>query len=182
MKGSERLSKGKVALLDQAGHAFFIRTSRLRSVRDKDGAALAAGKLEFNLHTIIGGQLANDVGPGMFYIYPEGNCIEASADSPYFVIGRKVDGKPILDRSLSRDMSMRSTDCLAFDATRMRVNDEDYPFDVLTLEKASPHVKPYRFDAKHLHDTQEWWQQRLHSALHDMPIEWADVLSENKPQ
>src|SRR5688500_6261472 len=94
VKGSERLSKGKVSLLEHDGKAFFIMTSGLRSVRDKaviylnehlaelttpydrfykmanafgeqlrkvqaeDGASLAAGKLEFNLHTIIGGQLA----------------------------------------------------------------------------------------------------------------------------
>lgn len=216
-KGSERLSKGKVALLDNDGQPFFIMTSGLRSVRDKavtylnehltqlvspydrfykianafgeqlrrvlaeDGPALAAGKLEFNLHTIIGGQFAKDTSPQMFYIYPEGNWIEASADSPYFVIGRTAYGKPILDRFLSKETSLRTAvtlSYLAFDATRTSVTDVDYPFDVLTLAKGDSHFRQHRFDAKHLHDAQEWWQQRLRSALQDMPHTWADIMFE----
>ena len=220
VKGSERLSKGKVTLLDHDGKAFFIMTSGLRSVRDKaviyltehlaelatpydrfyevanafgeqlrqvlaeDGPSLAASNLPFNLHAIIGGQLANDASPEMFYIYPEGNWIEASADSPYFSIGRTAYGKPILDRFLTGDTALRtavSLAYLAFDATRTSVTDVDYPFDILILENGSTQFKQQRFDARHLHDAQEWWQQRLRSALQDMPNEWADILFENKP-
>jgi putative proteasome-type protease len=217
VKGSERLSKGKVTLLDNNGQPFFIMTSGLRSVRDKaviylnehlaqlttpydrfykianafgeqlrrvfveDGPALAAGKLEFNLHTIIGGQLANDAGPEMFYIYPEGNWIEASADSPYFVIGRTAYGKPILDRFLAKESSLRTAVTLAylaFDATRTSVTDVDYPFDIRTFENGSAHFKQHRFNARDMHDAQEWWQQQLRVALADMPHAWADILFE----
>ncbi|MES2627100.1 MAG: proteasome-type protease [Pseudomonadota bacterium] len=220
VKGSERLSKGKVSLLEHDGQTFFIMTSGLRSVRDKaviyltehlanlstpydrfyqianafgeqlrrvfieDGPSLAISKLEFNLHTIIGGQLANDAGPEMFYIYPEGNWIEASPDSPYFIIGRTTYGRPILDRFLTRDTSLQTSvtlGYLAFDATRTSVTDVDYPFDILILENGNRHFKQHRFDARNMHDTQEWWQQRLRAALQDIPHDWSNVLFEKNP-
>ncbi len=155
---------------------------QLRRVYAEDGLALAAGKLTFNLHTIIGGQLANDADPEMFYIYPEGNWIEASADSPYFVIGRTAYGKPILDRFLVWNTSLKTSVALAylaFDATRTSVTDVDYPFDILMLENGGSRFRQQRFDAVHLHDAQEWWQQRLRAALHDMPHQWADRLFED---
>jgi putative proteasome-type protease len=154
---------------------------QLRRVFAEDGPALATGKLDFNLHAIIGGQLANDAAPEIFYIYPEGNWLEASADSPYFVIGRTAYGKPVLDRFLSTETSLRTAVTLAylaFDATRTSVTDVDYPFDILTLENGHSHFKQHRFDAGDMHDTQQWWQQRLRSALQDMPHTWADILFE----
>ena len=76
---------------------------QLRRVREEDGVALAQGGLSFNLHAVIGGQLEGDPTPTMFYVYPEGNWIEATADSPYFILGRTLYGKPILDRLLISD-------------------------------------------------------------------------------
>src|SRR5215210_1475607 len=126
VKGDERLSKGKLAVVQHHAQRLFIMTSGLRSVRDKtviyleekladdgvdfrrlyqvaqafgeqlrrvreeDGAALAQGGLTFNLHAIIGGQLDEDPTPTLFYVYPEGNWIEATTDSPYFVLGRTL--------------------------------------------------------------------------------------------
>ena len=36
--------------------------------------------------------------PRLFLIYPEGNFIEATDDTPYLQIGEHKYGKPILDR------------------------------------------------------------------------------------
>ena len=74
---------------------------QLRRARQEDEAALAQGGLSFNLHAIIGGQLDGDPTPTLFYIYPEGNWIEATSDSPYFILGRTLYGRPILDRLLA---------------------------------------------------------------------------------
>jgi len=57
-------------------------------VRHEDEASLGKSGLSFNLHAVIGGQLKEDEEPTLFYIYPEGNWVEASADAPYFIIGR----------------------------------------------------------------------------------------------
>jgi putative proteasome-type protease len=46
---------------------------------------------------ILGGQIAGEA-PGLFLIYPLGNCIAASPETPYLQIGESKYGKPILDR------------------------------------------------------------------------------------
>ncbi|NIQ98173.1 MAG: peptidase, partial [Desulfuromonadales bacterium] len=43
--------------------------------------------------------------PRLFLIYPEGNFIEASADTPFFQIGETKYGRPILLRAYDADMS-----------------------------------------------------------------------------
>ncbi|MCB1546874.1 MAG: peptidase, partial [Hyphomicrobiaceae bacterium] len=55
----------------------------LREVRSVDGPALEASKAGFSASLILGGQIGSE-GPRLFQIYPEGNFIEASDDTPYF--------------------------------------------------------------------------------------------------
>ena len=74
-----------------------------RQVWHEDAAALTQSGLMFNLHAIIGGQLDADPEPTLFYIYPEGNWIEAAADTLHFVIGRTPYSKPILDQTAFLD-------------------------------------------------------------------------------
>ena len=40
--------------------------------------------------------------PRLFLIYPEGNFIEASFDTPFFQIGETKYGRPILIRAYDR--------------------------------------------------------------------------------
>lgn len=46
---------------------------------------------------ILGGQIAGE-SPGLYMIYPLGNAISASPETPYLQIGESKYGKPILDR------------------------------------------------------------------------------------
>ena len=112
----------------------------------------------------------------MFYIYPEGNWIEAAADTPYFVIGRTPYSKPILDRFLVADTTLSAAvglAYLAFDATRMSVTDVDFPLDLLVLDATNQCVTTHRFTADMLATPQEWWQRRLQEALAELPMAWA---------
>jgi putative proteasome-type protease len=215
VKGSERLSKIKITLVNHGAQQLFIMTSGLRSVRDKtvlyleealsshvapyerlyqvanafgeqlrrvwheDAEALTRSGLLFNLHAILGGQLSTDPEPTMFYIYPEGNWIETAADTPYFVLGRTPYSKPLLDRFLSIDTTLGvavGLAYLAFDATRMSVTDVDFPLDMLVFDAARHRVNQHRLTAEMLATTREWWQQRLHAALEELPMAWAAPL------
>lgn len=53
--------------------------------------------VDFRSTLILGGQLQGEE-PALYLIYPEGNCIEASLETPYLQIGESKYGKPILDR------------------------------------------------------------------------------------
>ena len=85
--------------------------------------------------------------PTLFYIYPEGNWIEATADSPYFILGRTLYGKPILDRLLISDTPLAQALALAylaFDATRTSVIDVAFPIDVIIFD---PLTRSFRNNA-----------------------------------
>ena len=220
VKGGERLSKSKLALVQHRRQQLFIMTSGLRSVRDKtviyleetladeainfqrlyqvaqafgeqlrrvraeDGAALVQGGLTFNLHAIIGGQLEEDPEPTLFYVYPEGNWIEATADSPYFVLGRTLYGKPILDRLLTFQTPLPQATALAylaFDATRTSVVDVAFPIDVILFTACPRQLSQQRFEASTLELAAGWWQQTLRSALEAFPMDWAKPLVSTIP-
>jgi putative proteasome-type protease len=54
---------------------------------------------------ILGGQIKGRA-PNIYRIYPEGNCITASPETPYLQIGESKYGKPILDRLVGPAMSL----------------------------------------------------------------------------
>jgi putative proteasome-type protease len=152
---------------------------QLRQVRVEDDASLMASGLKFDSHAIIGGQFPGDATPELFLVYPEGNWVVATTDSPSFIVGRSAYGKPILDRLLRFDTSIREAVALAylsFDATRTSTVDVGYPFDLLVLDSDRGSLQPQRFDADDLRAAETHWQERLEAALADFPDTWADAI------
>lgn len=153
---------------------------QLRRVKSEDGAALQSTNHSFNSHAIIGGRLAGDVGPQLYYVFPEGNWIEASPDAPYFVIGRTSYGKPILDRLLTYQTPLRlalGLAFLAFDATRTSVTDVDYPIDVAVLAEHAALPSLRRYTEADLAITTAWWRDALSRALSELPSDWLSDLN-----
>jgi putative proteasome-type protease len=88
---------------------------------------------------LVGGQIAGEP-PRLFQIYPAGNFVEASARTPYLQIGETKYGKPILDRSLAADASLRECAKLAlisFDATIRSNLSVGLPIDILLYQADS---------------------------------------------
>lgn len=175
---SERL-KNQVDPLNRLFRVVNMFGEELRKVREEDGPSLARSNISFNTHAIIGGCLAEDTSPQLFYVYPEGNWIEAAPDSPYFIIGRTSYGKPILDRLLRFDTPLRTAvalSLLAFDSTRASVTDVDCPIDIAVIAEGNRHATFHRFSQSDISVVTEWWSKMLSEALSSMPMEWADVL------
>ena len=155
---------------------------QLRRVKQEDGPSLAATKHAFNLHAIIGGRLSGDQGPQLFYVYPEGNWVEAAFDSPYFIIGRTYYGKPILDQLLNVETPLSAAlalALLAFDATRTSVTDVDYPIDVAILANDETTPRFHRFTETDLSVTIQQWHDSLRQSLANLPMDWASTLLQN---
>lgn len=72
---------------------------QVRRVSDIDREALEKDEYKFNVHLILGGQIRGEP-PGLFLIYPQGNPLQASEDSPFLQIGECKYGRPILDRGI----------------------------------------------------------------------------------
>src|SRR5438874_2950177 len=74
----------------------------VRRVSDMDRAALERDEFKFNVNFIVGGQVRGEL-PGLFIVYPQGNPLAATEDSPYLQIGETKYGRPILDRGIRFD-------------------------------------------------------------------------------
>lgn len=164
----ERRASGYSNMLDAV--AGF--TKCLRQVAEEDREALAASKLSFNLHAIIGGQLADDREPYMFLIYPEGNWVEVDERTPYLSIGATAYGKPILDRALSYETDMQTAlkiAYLSFDSTRVSSNDVGFPIDMMTYRNEGRVWRQSTFEYDDLSEERLWWNRNLTDLARRMP-------------
>ena len=152
---------------------------QVKRVREEDGRSLQESGLRFDCHAIIGGRLSGDEEPALFLVYPEGNWVDATADSPYFIIGRTSYGKPILDRLLHYDTPLPQAVALAylaFDATRASVVDVEFPIDLVLLVAADGVLRQHRFSTQDLIVAQRFWQQQLQDSLDEFPMAWATPI------
>ena len=107
---------------------------QVRRALREDRDSLEEGGFNFNLYALVGGQLEHDREHKLYLLYPQGNWVEVSQGSPYYIIGNSGYGKPLLDRVLRYESPMHfalKTGFLAFDATRTSSNDVEYPLDIV---------------------------------------------------
>ncbi|SIT05057.1 proteasome-type protease [Paracoccus saliphilus] len=74
----------------------------------------------------------------MFLIYPEGNFIEATEDTPFLQIGEHKYGKPILDRVVRPETSLADAQkavLLSMDSTLRSNLSVGMPLDLAVIEK-----------------------------------------------
>lgn len=147
----------------------------LREVWAQDATYLKQNNIDSSASFILGGQIEGQP-QELFLIYPEGNFIEASTDTPYFQIGETKYGKPILDRVITHETDLQSASkCLlvSFDSTMRSNLSVGLPIDLLIYKNNCLRVD-YRKRIKEgdaywgsLH--QQWNQgiQQLFSTLPD---------------
>jgi putative proteasome-type protease len=95
------------------------------------------GGTRFGASMIVAGQIKG-MEPRLFLIYPEGNFIEASFDTPFFQVGETKYGRPILIRGYERTMSFESAVKLlmvSFDSTLKANLSVGLPLDLLVIER-----------------------------------------------
>ncbi|SMO68619.1 peptidase [Paracoccus laeviglucosivorans] len=78
--------------------------------------------------------------PHLFLIYPQGNYIEATDDTPFLQIGEHKYGKPILDRVVTPETSLADAQkavLLSMDSTLRSNLSVGMPLDLAVIEKNS---------------------------------------------
>ncbi len=88
---------------------------------------------------ILGGQ-RRDGAMRLFLIYPEGNFIEATEDTPYLQIGEHKYGKPILDRVVTPDTGLvdaQKAALLSMDSTLRSNLSVGMPLDLMVIEEGT---------------------------------------------
>jgi len=128
----------------------------------------------FSATLIVGGQIKG-MEPRLFLIYPEGNFIEASDDTPFLQIGEMKYGRPILVRSYDPAMSFEDAVkllLLSFDSTIKANLSVGLPLDVEVYEAGSlskrPDVRIEADDPYYLSISAEW-ADALHAAFRSLP-------------
>ena len=136
----------------------------------------------FQASIIVAGQIKG-MEPRLFLVYPEGNFIEASFDTPYFQIGETKYGRPILVRGYSRDMSFEDAIKLvlvSFDSTIKATLSVGPPLDLLVMERDNfvpVHRRRIMADDPYFRAVSVGWGEALRRAFHDLPdYELADDL------
>lgn len=128
----------------------------------------------FNATMIVGGQIKGGE-PRLFMIYPEGNFIEASLETPFFQIGETKYGRPILVRAYDPDMSFEDAVKLllvSFDSTIKANLSVGLPLDLQTYEAGSFRLgRQVRIDADDSYYQQValLWSDALKRAFHSLP-------------
>jgi len=132
------------------------------------------GSGRFTASIILAGQIAG-MEPRLFMIYPEGNFIEASWDTPFFQIGETKYGRPIIIRGYDRGMSFEDAVKLlmvSFDSTLKANLSVGLPLDLLVIGKddfAPTHERRVTQVDPYFNEISSTWGDALRSAFYSLP-------------
>ncbi len=154
----------------------------VRRVSDMDRAALEKDEFKFNIHLLLGGQIEGEK-PNLFLIYPQGNPLSATQDSPYLQIGEVKYGRPILDRGIvygSTTLEVAGTYALLSLDAAMRSNvTVGPPLELLLYQNDRLEFDRYRrfeADDPELSVMHSRWEQTLRRVVEELPSVHFDTL------
>ncbi|WP_398474668.1 peptidase [Tardiphaga sp.] len=146
----------------------------IRHVSTTEGKALEAEDIDFNVSFLFGGQIAGEK-MRLFMIYPAGNFIECTVDTPYLQIGEHKYGKPVLDRAMHYDVELYEalkTGLISMDSTMRSNIGVGLPIDVLVVRTDVCDADlNHRIEAgePYFHDLRSRWSAALRAAHQNIP-------------
>lgn len=112
-------------------------------------------------------------------IYPQGNYIEASENTPYLQIGETKYGKPVLDRLVHYDLGLNDAARLALVSLTSTANSNitvGPPFELSTYQTGDFHLSGrcrFEYSGNYLNELEISWKQGLQQAFENLPrFEW----------
>ena len=132
------------------------------------------GSATFTASIILAGQIRG-MEPRLFLIYPEGNFIEASFDTPFFQIGETKYGRPILIRGYEPGMSFEDAVKLlmvSFDSTIKANLSVGLPLDLMVIERdtfTATHERRITHEDAYYQAVSVGWSEALKDAFTALP-------------
>jgi putative proteasome-type protease len=146
---------------------------RAVSVRDRD--FLEKDNVAFNVNFIIGGQIAEQPHE-LYLIYPQGNPLQATAESPFLQIGESKYGRPILDRAVRYDSTpleqATKLALISLDSTMRSNLTVGPPVDLVVYHAGELRIHQHvrlAADDPQLVSIRTQWEQELKSAAQRLP-------------
>ncbi|MFY9936853.1 MAG: peptidase [Silvibacterium sp.] len=147
----------------------------VRRVSDMDRAALERDDFSFNINLLLGGQVKGEA-PQLYLIYPQGNPLSATQESPYLQIGECKYGRPVLDRGIEYGSTPLDVAAiyalLSFDAAMRSNVTVGPPIEMLLYENDKLKLDCYRrftADDPELRLIHGSWERSLRRAVEELP-------------
>lgn len=154
------------------GHLSQVEQRQHADALEKSGSGGAEASF------ILGGQIAGQ-SPEIYLIYPQGNYISASPETPYLQIGENKYGKPILDRIITPATSLEDAARCALVSleSTIRSNISVGPPLELAIHTSDVFKTPYHqkltLNSPMYKSMQKQWNEGMHRALGRLPrFEW----------
>ena len=146
----------------------------IRRIHDIEAPALQASDIKFDVSFLFGGQIKGDK-LRLYMVYPAGNFIECTTDTPYLQIGERKYGKPILDRAVRYGIDIYDSlkiALISMDSTLRSNLSVGMPIDVVMVrsDACDPELI-YRIEPGdgYFHDLSERWSAALRAAHMAIP-------------
>jgi putative proteasome-type protease len=147
----------------------------MRQVHIREGRVPEGADPGFNVAFLFGGEIKGDR-LRLFMIYPEGNSIECTVDTPYLQIGEHKYGKPVLDRAITYGIDLYTAlkiGLISVDSTMRSNLGVGLPLDVLVVKRGAFDADlDYRINATepYYRDLRDSWSKALRNAQAAIPV------------
>lgn len=156
-----------------------------REIQELDRSWLEKDNIDFSCNFLLGGQIKGEE-PQLYLIYPQGNFIQATTETPFLQIGETKYGKPILDRTITYETpidDVAKCALLSIDST-MKSNISVGPPINLVMYKADSfdihNTLQLRLGDPYLAKIRKLWEDSVRHAFEAMPnIEWEPEVAES---
>lgn len=135
--------------------------------------------VSFEASFLLGGQIGSDT-PAVTLIYPQGNHITTSDQTPYLQIGESKYGKPILDRIIKPETALDTASLCALvsmDSTMRSNLTVGPPIELMVYAAGSGLMKHSVFaaDNEYLRNLTKSWDYQIVQAFLQLPPPPAEV-------
>ncbi len=148
---------------------------QVRRVSEMDRKALEQADYRFNVHILLAGQIQGQP-HDLYLIYPQGNPLRATEESPFLQIGECKYGRPILDRGVRFDRTTLEDAALyaliSIDSTMRSNVTVGPPIDLMVYAQDELQVlRHQRFSERdpELAAIHDQWEQSLQQAVQALP-------------
>lgn len=127
---------------------------------------------------ILGGQIRHEQ-PKLALIYPQGNYLLATDETPFFQIGELKYGKTILDRIIEPSVSLENAArcaLVSLDSTSRSNVGVGPPFELIMYRKDSLRIDnrfKYDLDSEYYRQLRQAWGENIRTAFYSLPrFDW----------
>jgi putative proteasome-type protease len=158
--------------------------NKSREIQELDRSWLEKDKIDYSCNFLLGGQIKGEA-PQLYLIYPQGNFIQATQETPFLQIGETKYGKPILDRTIAYNTPLDAVaKCalLSIDSTMKSNISVGPPINLIMYQTDSfeiRHKLELRLGAPYLAKIRHLWETSVRQAFEAMPdLEWEQQSEE----